>query len=117
MNQIPFKNPDVLGIERFNAEICAILGNAIKFKTENMKFPISAIVDPSIYLGTIAVLEDAVRNKKKLWLIIELRATQSSVPNSWSVNGKSRYLSDAHYVNESEKIEEDNIGEINPSKR
>jgi len=114
MSQIPFKNPDVLGIERFKAEICAILENAIKFKTENMKFPISAIVDPSIYQGTIAVLEDAVRNRRKLWLIIELRVPQPSASTTWSINGKSRYLSDAHYVNESDKIEEE---EINPSKR
>lgn len=108
MSQIPFQNPDVLGIERFNAEIFAVLGNVIKFKTENIKYTYSAIVDPTIYQGNIHILEDAVRNKKKLWLIIELRATQPS----GSINGKARYLSNAHYVNES-----DNIEDMNPSKR
>lgn len=112
MSQIPFQNPDVLGIERFNAEICAILGNAIRFKTENMKFSLSAIVDQHIYQGSIDILEDAVRNKKKLWLIIELRATQPSASSSWSINGKTRYLSDAHYVNGYDKVDD-----MNPSKR
>jgi hypothetical protein len=112
MSQIPFQNPDVLGIERFNADIFVVTGNVIKFKTENIKYTYSAIVDPIIYQGNIHILEDAVRNKKKLWLIIELRATQPSAYSSWSINGKTRYLSDAHYVNES-----DNVDDMNPSKR
>lgn len=112
MSQIPFQNPDVLGIERFNADIFVIRGNLIKFKAENIELTFSAIVDPSIYQGNIAILEDAIRNKKKLWLIIELRATRPSASSSWSINGKTRYLSDAHYVNEYDKVDD-----MNPSKR
>lgn len=112
-----FQNPDVIAIQRFKADIYILTRDRIKFIKEGTNdknpYPFSAILDPRFYQGNIDILEDAVRNKKKLWLIIEVRnASTNSVSLGFSASGKILILSDAHYVNDI-----DEIADVNPSKR
>jgi hypothetical protein len=111
-----FQDPDIVAIQRFKADVFILTKERIKFTLEGSKVlnPFSAILDPRFYRGNIDILEDAVRNKRKLWLIIEVRkvSTTNSVSQGFSASGKIFVLSDAHYVNEAEELED-----INPSKR
>lgn len=114
-----FQNPDVITIQRLKADVFMLTRDRIKFMKEgsNDKYPFSAILDPRFYQGNINILEDAVRNKKKLWLIIEVRnVSTNSISLGFSASGKVLILSDAHYVNDADEIDADEIA-VNPSKR
>jgi hypothetical protein len=112
----PFQNPDILAIRRFKADVVILARDRIRFievGDNNNKYPYSAMLDPKIYHGNLDILEDAVRNKKQLWLIIEVRTVKTSpTSHGFSASGKEFYLSDAHYLNGADEAED-----VNPSKR
>ena len=104
-----FQDADLFAIQRFKATIFALTRDSIKFKREdsNLTYPCGvAILHSVIYHGSMEILEDAVRNKKKLWLIVEVRTSSNNNI------GKSFFLSDAHYLDNTDEIDE-----VNPSKR
>jgi hypothetical protein len=110
-----FQNPDILAIRRFKADVVLLARDRIRFAEVggNDKYPYSAMLDSKIYHGNLDILEDAVRNKKQLWLIMEIRAVKTSrTSQGFPASGKEFYLSDAHYLNDA-----DEVGEVNPSKR
>lgn len=112
----PFQDPDIEAIQRFKADVYILTKDRIKFTQEGDKnYHFSAILDSRFYQGKVSILEDAIRNKRQLWLIIEVRkvSTYSSISQQgFSTSGKILVLADAHYVNDTDEVED-----INPSKR
>lgn len=97
-----FQDRNLLAIQRVRAEVSSVFKDKIKFSVVGNDTIYYTEIDPKIFHGDMKILEDAVRNKKLLWLVLELRKDATAKSKS--------YLSDVHYLNETDE-------NINPSER